>query len=55
MANILRNRCAKFFVWAVAEILLTFLGVDDLADCGEYVFECQLSSSISASSIMIYQ
>jgi hypothetical protein len=30
---------AKILVWLAAEILLNFLGLDNLADYGEFVFE----------------
>lgn len=26
-------------VWVIAEIGLTWIGLDDLADCGEYLFK----------------
>ena len=52
MNTILRNRFAKIAVWLAAEILLNYLGIDDLADFGEYVFECQ-PSSISANHIVM--
>lgn len=29
----------KIMVWLLAEILLTFMGLDDLADYSEFVFE----------------
>ena len=29
----------KIIVWVMLEIALTWLGIDDLADCGEFVFE----------------
>lgn len=29
----------KIIIWLVAEILLNFLGIDDLADYSEFVFE----------------
>ena len=29
---------AKTLVWVVAEILLTFLGLDNLADYSEFIF-----------------
>ncbi|MEC4894015.1 MAG: hypothetical protein SAL07_24835 [Oscillatoria sp. PMC 1051.18] len=30
---------AKIIIWIVAEILLNLLGMDDLADYSEYIFE----------------
>ena len=30
---------AKTIVWLAAEILLNFLGIDDLADYSEFIFE----------------
>ena len=30
---------AKVAVWLVAEIFLNFLGIDDLADYSEFIFE----------------
>lgn len=30
---------AKLVIWLAAEILLNFLGIDNLADYGEFVFE----------------
>ncbi len=30
---------AKIVIWLTAEILLGFLGLDDLADYGEFVYE----------------
>ncbi|HEY9696488.1 MAG TPA: hypothetical protein V6D10_04460 [Trichocoleus sp.] len=32
-------RLIKITIWIAAEILLTVIGIDDLADYGEYVFE----------------
>ena len=28
----------KVTIWLLAEVALTLIGLDDLADCGEYVF-----------------
>ena len=33
---------ARIATWLVAEILLNLIGLDDLADCGEWVFERHL-------------
>ena len=30
---------ARIVLWLVAEIFLNLIGLDDLADCGEWVFE----------------
>ena len=30
---------ARIVVWLVTEIFLNLIGLDDLADCGEWVFE----------------
>ena len=30
---------AKMIVWFAAELLLNFLGLDNLADYGEFIFE----------------
>ena len=30
---------AKILIWLVAEILLSFLGLDDLADYDEFIYE----------------
>lgn len=35
----LRQLIFKLFLWLAAEILLGFLGLDDLADYGEYLEE----------------
>lgn len=29
----------KFFVWLTAEVVLSTLGIDDLADYSEFIFE----------------
>ena len=29
----------KIIIWLAAEILLTFMGLDDLADYSEFIFE----------------
>ncbi len=36
----------KFLIWLMAEILLSFLGLDDLADYSEFIFERSRSISI---------
>ena len=36
----LKNKLiAKMVIWLAAEILLNFLGIDDLADYSEFIFE----------------
>ena len=37
---------AKIVIWLMAEILLTFLGLDDLADYSEFVYERPIVMSI---------
>ena len=34
-----RKLIARFTIWLMLEIALTFLGLDDLADYSEYIFE----------------
>ena len=34
-----KNLLARTALWLVAEILLSCLGLDELADCSEFVFE----------------
>ena len=34
-----RFALGKFFVWLAAEIILSMLGIDDLADYSEFIFE----------------
>ena len=35
---------ARIVLWLVAEIFLNLIGLDDLADCGEWVFERRIDS-----------
>ncbi len=37
----------RMLFWLIAEIMLNCLGIDDLADYGEYVFERSPVSSLS--------
>lgn len=37
---------AKIVIWLTAEILLSFLGLDDLADYSEFVYEKPISMLI---------
>lgn len=34
-----KNLLAKTIIWLAVEILLNFLGVDELADYGEFIFQ----------------
>ena len=40
----------RFFVWLAAEIVLSMLGIDDLADYSEFVFEKDIPVLISQAS-----
>ncbi|AFZ36462.1 hypothetical protein Sta7437_2943 [Stanieria cyanosphaera PCC 7437] len=43
MANILtKNGVFKIFIWLTAEIFLNLIGLDDLADYSEFIFEHKL-------------
>ena len=42
---------AKIFVWLMSEIILTFLGIDNLADYSEFIFKPNLV--ISSRVILI--
>ena len=35
---------ARIIIWLAAEVFLNLLGLDDLADCGEWVFERRIDS-----------
>ncbi len=37
------NLPGKVFIWLVAEILLTNLGIDDMADYSEFIFDSNLA------------
>ena len=37
----------RFFVWLTAEIVLSMLGIDDLADYSEFIFEKDVPVLIS--------
>ena len=39
MRRLWRKRFVKALILLVAEIWLNFLGIDDLADCSEFIFE----------------
>ena len=38
---------AKIVIWLTAEILLSFLGLDDLADYSEFIYEKQIEILIA--------
>lgn len=38
---------AKIVVWLAAEIILNFIGLDDLADYSEFIFEHNLLSQVT--------
>ena len=40
-------------VWLVAEIILTVLGLDNLADYSEFVFQSQTLASVQESIAMV--
>ena len=42
MKRLWGKKFVKTLVLLVAEILLNFLGIDDLADCSEFIFERDL-------------
>ena len=39
MESSISHSFARIVLWLVAEIFLNLMGLDDLADCGEWVFE----------------
>ena len=39
MESSISHSLARIVLWLVAEIFLNLIGLDDLADCGEWVFE----------------
>ena len=39
MTNRTRKLIIKAFVWLIAEIILNYLQIDDLADYSEFIFE----------------
>ncbi len=43
----------KVSIWLFAEILLTFLGIDDLADYSEFVFEKTRHPHASSMSLIL--
>ncbi|BAU64688.1 hypothetical protein STA3757_20610 [Stanieria sp. NIES-3757] len=43
MANILSKKgLSKILIWVTAEIILNLIGLDDLADYSEFIFEHKL-------------
>ena len=50
----LKNKTfTKVVIWLAAEILLNFVGIDDLADYSEFVFENNSDKNASQLSITI--
>lgn len=39
MKKYLKNNLIKISIWIFAEIVLNFVGIDDLADYSEFVFD----------------
>lgn len=39
-----QHSLAKITIWLVTEILLTCVGLDNIADCGEFVFGQEFST-----------
>lgn len=39
MKTVWRKSVTKIIIWLAAEVLLTAIGVDDLADYSEFIFE----------------
>ncbi|WP_201026066.1 hypothetical protein [Mastigocoleus testarum] len=42
-----RKLFLKTFVWLITELLLNLIGIDDLADYSEFLFENRTSNSAS--------
>ena len=38
-----KNLLTKMFLWLLAEILLSHLGIDDIADYSEFIFDFNLA------------
>lgn len=38
---------AKIFIWLAAEILLSFLGLDDVADYSEFIYEKPITTLLA--------
>lgn len=45
----------RSLVWVAAEIFLNYLGVDDLADYSEFVFERHISETAFARQVVVLQ
>ena len=50
-----RKGLVKTSVWLAAEILLNCLGIDDLADYSEFIFERHFSEFIFERQVMVVQ
>ena len=44
MEHSISHSLARIVIWLVAEVFLNLIGLDDLADCGEWVFERRIDS-----------
>ncbi len=44
MEYLFSRSLARIALWLAAEIFLNLTGLDDLADCGEWVFEQRINS-----------
>ena len=54
MAMVIRQVGYRLAIWLVTEILLSFLGLDDLADYSEFLFEdSALANSPPAATLVI--
>ena len=49
MRRLWGKKLVKILIFLIAEILLNFLGIDDLADCSEFIFEKDLVLLLSTS------
>lgn len=53
----MRERYRKVFlralIWLTAEVLLSFMGLDNLADYSEFVFESRALSKLAGTSTCI--
>ena len=47
MTGIWTRIITRTFIWLAAEIVLSWIGLDDLADYGEFVFEKNLIVTLS--------
>lgn len=53
MKSIWQNLIIKIVIWLTAEVLLTFLGLDDLADYGEFIYRQPTLISMSQEKELI--